>query len=147
MAKQNIDDFKSNLKTNENTLKQIQAYYEKGFREDIDVDQVKLMVNESQRMYEDSKNQYAIAMSILKFAMGYDIDKPLKLSDKITDILATIPLNPEYNNDIQTHIDYKTIETQIDIKGLDIKNQRALAMPRLSAFLNYDYTLFWPNVV
>ncbi len=145
VAKQNIDDFKSNLETNEHTLKQIQAYYEKGFREDIDVDQVKLMVNESQRMYDDSKNQYEIAMSILKFAMGYDIDKPLKLADGIVDLIAIIPMSPEFNNDIKTHIDYQTIQTQIDIKGLDIKNQRALAMPRLSAFINYDYTYFGQN--
>ncbi len=145
VAKQNIDDFKSNLETNENTLKQIQAYYEKGFREDIDVDQVKLMVNESQRMYDESKNQYEIAMSILKFAMGYDIDKPLKLADGIVDLIAIIPMSPEFNNDIKTHIDYQTIQTEIDIKGLDIKNQRALAMPRLSAFINYDYTYFGQN--
>ncbi len=150
VAKQNIEDFKVNLETNENTLKQIQAYYEKGFREDIEVDQVKLMVNESKRMYDDSKNQCEIAMSILKFAMGYDIDKPLKLADNINDIIIEIPVNPEYNSDIQSHIDYKTIQTQIDIKGLDIKNQRALAMPRLSAFINYDYTYFgqsWSDLV
>ncbi len=150
VAKQNIEDFKLNLETNEITLKQIQAYYEKGFREDIDVDQVKLMLNESQRMYDDSKNQYDIAMSILKFAMGYDIDKPLRLADNITDLLASIPLNPEYNSDLKKHIDYQMIQTQIDIKGLDIKNQRALAMPRLSAFINYDYTYFgqtWSDLV
>jgi len=150
VAKRNIDDFKVNLETNEHTLMQIQAYYEKGFREDIDVDQVLLMVNESKRLYDDSRNQYHIALSILKFAMGYDIDKPMKLADSIDDLLAIIPMNPEYNSDTKNHIDYQTIQTQIDIKGLDIKNQRALAMPRLSAFINYDYTYFgqsWSDLV
>ena len=145
VAKQNIRDFKTTLETNKNTLKQIEAYFEKGFREDIEVDQVKLMVNESQRMYDDSENQYRIALSILKFSMGYDIDKPLKLSETINDVLLTIPEVPSIVSDIQTHIDFKTIQTQIDIKGLDIKNQRALAMPRLSAFLTYDYAYFGQN--
>ncbi len=145
VAKQNIQDFKINLETNLYTLKQIEAYYQKGFREDIEVDQIKLMVNESQRLYDDAENQYKIALSILKFAMGYDIEKPLKLSDDINKILVSIPVKPEYENDIKTHIDYKTVQTQIDIQGLAIKNQKALAMPRLSAFLTYDYTFFGQN--
>ncbi|MCW3806457.1 TolC family protein [Plebeiibacterium marinum] len=142
IARQNIEDFSESLKTNKRMLEHVKAYYENGFREDIDVDQVRLIVNESQRLYDDSENQYKIAKSVLKFVMGYDIDKPLKLSDSLLDLLVSIPEDPDASNQIQTHIDYRMILTQMDAKGLEIKNQKAQAMPKLNAFLTYDYAYF-----
>ncbi len=142
ISKQNIDNFKTSLEVNEQTYEQTLAYYNNGLIEDIDVDQIKLMVNESKRLYADAENQLAITMSVLKFAMGYDIDKPLKITDELNNLLASIPVNPQSESDITSHIDYKSLVTQIDIKGLDIKNQKALAMPRLSAFLSYDNAFF-----
>ncbi len=141
VAKQNITDFKTTLEVNENTLKQTQAYFENGFREDIDVDQVKLMVNESKRLFSDAQNQLEIAKTVLKFTMGYDIDKPLKLTENIENLLSIIPINTNGKSNIESHIDYKSLITQIDIQALDIKNQKAIAMPKLNAFLNYNYSM------
>ncbi len=142
VAKQNIKDFKRNLAINEKFLRETEAYFENGFKEDIDVDQMKLMVNESKRLHSNAENQLTIALSVLKFAMGYNIDKPLKLSDEIINLLASIPVKLENGNEIQSHIDYRNHQTQLDIKDLDIKNQQALAMPKLSAFLTYDFTYY-----
>ncbi|TLX72098.1 TolC family protein [Labilibacter sediminis] len=142
IAQQNIIDFEQSLRVNERTLKQTQAYYDNGLSEDIDVDQIRLMVNESRRLYLEAKSQLNIAIVVLKFTMGYDIDKPLKLTDSIDAILAPIPLNPENSFDISTHIDYQMMNTQIDVQSLVIKNQRAQAMPKLNAFVNYDFGFF-----
>ena len=141
VAKQNIEDFKATLNSNNKTLKETQAYFKNGLMEDIDVDQVQLMVNESNRLYSDAQNQYKIAKSVLKFTMGYDIDKPIKLTESIDNLVAYIPKNPNLTSNIQSHIDYRSLLTQIDIRNLDIKNQRSLAMPTLSAFYNYNYSM------
>ncbi len=138
VAQQNILDFKTNYESNQNTLNQAQAYYENGFTDDIDLDQVKLMVSESKQLYLNAENQYTIAISVLKFAMGYPIEKPLKVTDNIEELLVTIPNEVDTKNDITSHIDYRILSTQIDIKNLDIQNQKALAIPKLYAFANYD---------
>jgi outer membrane protein TolC len=141
-AKQNIVDLKKELEVNENTLMQSQAYFDNGFIDDIDNDQVKLMVNQSRRLYLESKRQYEVAMVVLKFTMGFPIENPLKITDSIQDLLALIPVKTEAAFNVKNHIDHQMIETQIDIQKLSINNQKAKAMPRLSAFANYEYIYF-----
>ena len=141
IAEENIRDFKKSMETNEQTYEETKLYFENGLKEDTEVDQIKLMVNDSRRLYLEAKRQQTVTMAILKFTMGYDIDKPLKVSDNINELLSIIPLNPSSNNDLHSHIDYRSLLTQTDIQRLDVKNQKAQAMPRLSAFASYDYTM------
>ena len=142
VAEKNMNDFEMLLNTNKELLKQSLAYYENGFSEDTDVDQIRLMVNQSQAEYDNSMNSTRVAMSVLKYAIGYDIDKPLKLSGDINSILAMIPLKTNTDFKVESHIDFRTIQTQIEIQHLDINNQKAQALPRLSAFLTYDLAYF-----
>lgn len=141
VAQQNIKEFKISLDVNKRILEETKAYFENGFREDIDVDQVQLMVNESERLYSDAQNQFKVAKSVLKFTMGYSIDKPVKLTENMNDLISTVTNNNGDKQDVKSHIDYRSLLTQINIKNLDIKNQKAVAMPKLSAFLNYNYSM------
>jgi len=138
VAQKNVIDFKLNLETNEKTLKDTKALYENGFREDIDVDQIRLLVNESNQLFLEAQRQLHVTEVVLKYAMGFDIDKPLKISSTMEDLLSPIPLEPGNSFDYATHIDYQTMNTQVDIQNLIIKNQKALFMPKLNAFYNYD---------
>lgn len=142
VAQQNIHDFQVSLDINTKTLLETKALYKSGFREDTDVDQIKLMVNDSRRLYLEAKRQLDVTMAVLKFTMGYDIDRPLKISSSIDELLLSIPLSPEVSNDVYSHIDYRLASVNIDLQDLDIKNQRAQAMPKLSAYLTYDYTYY-----
>ncbi len=139
VAQRNVDDFKKNLDTNEETLKETTAYYENGFREDTDVDQIRLLVNEAKQLYLEAQRQLNVTMTVLKFAMGYDIAKPLKVIDSMEDLLAPIPMQPGNEFNYETHISFQSMNTQVEIQDLAIKNQRAQAMPTLSAFYNYNY--------
>lgn len=141
IADENIRDFKKSMETNQQTYDETKAYFDNGLKDDTDVDQIKLMVNESNRLYLEAKRQQTVTMAILKFSMGYDIDKPLKISDNIDELLSIVTLNPSADMDLQSHIDYRSLLTQTDIQRLDIKNQKAQALPRLSAFASYDYVM------
>jgi outer membrane protein TolC len=142
VAQQNIRDFEVSLDINTKTLVETKALYQNGFREDTDVDQIKLMVNDSRRLYLEAQRQLEVTMAVLKFTMGYDIDKPLKISSTIDELLVRIPVSPEASNDVYSHIDYRLASVNIDLQDLDIKNQRAQAMPKLSAYLTYNYTYY-----
>lgn len=141
IADENIRDFKKSMDTNQKTYEETKVVFENGLIEDTEVDQIKLMVNDSRRMYLEAKRQQAVTMAILKFTMGYDIDMPLKVSGTIDDLLIKIPLMPSVNANLQDHIDYRSLLTQMKIQNLDIKRQKALALPTLSAYASYDYTL------
>lgn len=141
IAEDNIRDFKKSMETNQQTYEETKIYFDNGLKEDTEVDQIKLMVNDSRRLYLEAMRQQTVTMAILKFTMGLDIDTPLKVSDNIDQLLSIIPRNPLLNTDLLTHIDYRSLLTQVDIQDLEIKNQKALALPKLSAFASYDYTL------
>ncbi len=138
VAQRNVVDFKANLETNEKTLEETSALYENGFKEDIDVDQIRLMVNEAKQLYLEAERQLKVTMTVLKFAMGYDIEKPLKITDSLDDLLAPIPLQPGNEFNYESHISYQAMNTQVEIQQLAVKNQRSKAMPTLNAYYNYD---------
>lgn len=141
IAEENIRYFKHSMEINQQTYEETKIYYENGLKEDTEVDQIKLMVNDSRSLYLEAKRQQAVTMAILKYTMGYDIDKPLEVNDDMNDLIKSIPLNPLIQKNLYSHIDYKTILTQLNIQQLDIKRQKSLYLPKLSAFASYDYTM------
>ncbi len=142
IAKQNIDDFYKILESNKKTYEQTKAFHENGFIDQIELDQVDLMVTESNRYFVEAKRQYEVAMTVLKFTIGMDINTPVCLTDKTDDLIATIPISVDDTLDLNSHIDYRILATQIEMKNLDIKNQKAQAIPKLFAFANYNYIYF-----
>ncbi|MCG8580712.1 MAG: TolC family protein, partial [Bacteroidales bacterium] len=144
IAKKNLETFKNNLRVNEQTLKETEAYYKNGFRELTDVDQLKLMVNNSRNMVLDAERQLTISEAVLKYAMGVSIDQPIKLSDNIDFLLspveAFIPQSDNFN--VKTHIDYSILETQEDAQKTIIKNEQVQYLPKINAFYNISYIEF-----
>ncbi len=144
VAKKNLETFKKNLEVNEVTLKETEAYYNNGFREMTDVDQLKLMVNNSRNMVLDAERQLTIAEAVLKYSMGISISQVIQLTDEIEFLLTPVKA---YNAtpdefDVTTHIDYSILQTQEEVQRTLIKNERAQYLPKLNAFYNISYIEF-----
>ena len=140
MAKKNLAVFEKNLKVNEQTLKETKTLYENGFREDMDVDQIMLMVNNSRNMALEAKRQLLVAKAVLKFSMGVKIDDPLILNDNLDNLIIPV-LSEQVNFDsfnVNNLVDYTISKTQEEIQRLKVKNEQAQYYPKLNAF--YDYT-------
>nr|WP_321454287.1 TolC family protein [uncultured Carboxylicivirga sp.] len=144
VAGKNLETFKMNLQVNEQTLKETKAYYENGFRELTDVDQLKLMVNNSRNLLLDAERQLLIAQAVLKYSMGLAIEQPIKLSDNIDNLLIPVETYlPESNTfNVKSHIDYSILETQEDAQKAIIKSEQVQYLPKLNAFYNLSYIEF-----
>nr|WP_319400496.1 TolC family protein [uncultured Carboxylicivirga sp.] len=144
VAGKNLETFKMNLQVNEQTLKETKAYYENGFRELTDVDQLKLMVNNSRNLLLDAERQLLIAQAVLKYSMGLAIEQPIKLSDNIDNLLMPVETYlPESNTfNVKSHIDYSILETQEDAQKAIIKSEQVQYLPKLNAFYNLSYIEF-----
>ena len=144
VAKKNLKAFKNNLKVNEQTLKETQALFKNGFREELDVDQVRLMVNNSKNMVLEAERQMIVAKAVLKFAMGVKIDSHLVLNDDLDNLI--IPVLSEKINlksfNVNNLIDYAISETQEQIQEIKVKNEQAQYFPKLNAFYNYTHYEF-----
>lgn len=144
VAKKNLETFKKNLEVNLQTLKETEAYYNNGFRELTDVDQLKLMVNNSRNLVLDAERQLTIAEAVLKYSMGLTIEQPIQMTDEIDFLLTPVEAYvPESNSfDVTSHIDYSILETQEDAQKTIIKNEQVQYLPKINAFYNISYIEF-----
>lgn len=140
----NLETFRRNLAVNEQTLKETDAYYKNGFREMTDVDQLRLMVNNSKNLVLEAERQLLVAEAVLKYSMGLSIDQAIALSDNIDVLLTPVEAIQEVriDFDVRSHIDYSLMETQEEAQKLILKNEKAAYLPKLNAFYNYGYFEF-----
>jgi outer membrane protein TolC len=144
VAKKNLKVFKDNLKVNEQTLKETDALFKNGFREELDVDQIRLMVNNSKNMVLEAERQLLVAKAVLKFSMGVKIEDPLVLNDDLDNLIVpvlseTVDMN-SFN--VGNIVDYNISKTQEEIQKIKVKNERAQYYPKLNAFYNYTHYEF-----
>ncbi len=144
VALKNLETFKKNLAVNEQTLKETEAYFNNGFRELTDVDQLRLMVNNSRNLVLDAERQLLIAEAVLKYSMGLSIDQPIRLTDEIDFLLTPVEAYvPEKDGfDVTTHIDYSILQTQEEAQKTIIKNEQVQYLPKINAFYNISYIEF-----
>ncbi|MCT4603014.1 MAG: TolC family protein [Marinifilum sp.] len=139
VAKDNYKTVKENLTINEKLLAETEAYWENGFREELDVDQIRLNLNRNKTQLSDAKRAITTSLTLLKYTMGMDIDKQIELSNKLENLVDPIrSTTPEVKSyDAASHIDYRILETQLKAQNLVIKNEQAQYLPNISAFYRY----------
>jgi outer membrane protein TolC len=140
VAEDNFKTIRENLGINEKLLVETKAYYENGFREELDVDQIRLNLNSTKTKLSDAKRAIRTSLIILKFTLGMDVDAELELSDKLEDLVDPIRAETPVlaNYDFSNHIDYRILDTQLEAQKLVIKNEQADYLPQISAYYQYE---------
>jgi len=148
VAEENYKTIQENLEVNQKLLNETDAYYQNGFREELDVDQIRLMLNTTKNQLADAKRAIQTSLIILKYAMGMDIEQSIELTNNLKQLVDPIRAEtPSLSNaDVSNHIDFRMMNTQLKAQKLIIKNEQAAYLPTISAFYNYgkntsaDYT-------
>ena len=139
IAEDNYKTIEENLHINEKLLRETDAYYQNGFREELDVDQIRLNLNTTKNQLSDAKRAIQTSLIVLKFTMGMDIDEAITLENRLSELVDPIrakdPVISSY--DISNHIDFRTIQTQLEAQSLVIKSEQAAYLPTISAFYSY----------
>jgi outer membrane protein TolC len=139
-ARANLEAFKKNLAVDMTTLKETESLYENGFRESMDVSQIKLMVREAEKQIVEVKRNEDVAMAVLLFSMGLDEDQLIKLTENI-DQLSSMAMAPNTLSGgwmPEEHIDYRIAETNTQSQRLQLKNLRSQYFPKIDAFYTYQ---------
>lgn len=138
-ARENYTAFKENLEINRKTLEETEAMFDNGFRESMDVSQIKLMVREAEKQIIETKRNEEVALAVLRFAMGLDENQQLVLTDKLETLSQRMVAQqePEEWAPVE-HIDYKIANTNAESQRLLLKNAKAQYLPEISAFYTYQ---------
>ncbi len=132
-----------NLANSKNLLKETQAYFDNGFREELDVDQMKIMVRNAENEVLKAEREIAVAKVVLKYTLGYPMDQEIELTDNLEIFLnPVITMNQTNGFELSEHIDYRLATTNYQVSEKLLKLEKAAFLPRLSGFYSYSKTAY-----
>ncbi len=130
----------------ENTIKLFQdtkAYFENGFREEQDVDQMQLMVKNAENEVLKADREIKIAKVVLKYAMGYSMENEISLKDELSGfVLPLLQKDGAIAFNMNNHIDYKLSESNFLASQKLLDLEKSSYLPRVSAFYNWSKTAY-----
>ena len=134
-----VEKNRDNLKSN---LEELTELFRNGFEEEESVEQLRLTLSSVETQLRYAQNIERITLDMLKLLMGFPTDSPLFLNDKLESLTTTnlFELPIEDKPSIENNIDIKIAENNLLSEGLLYKYERSKSIPRLSAFINGNYT-------
>jgi outer membrane protein TolC len=139
--------FESNIARLDSLLRTTTAMYQAGFAEKIDVDRIKVSLNNLKAEYANFQNMDMLALYLLKFQMNFPFNEPLEIGGSIADQLPSTSYSPDLAGwDYSMRPEYRVLLANQKLQQLNIRNQYAEGMPSLVAFANMGYNTQSPNV-
>lgn len=137
---ENVNILKENQTVINNSLKDITAFYDQGFVEETNVDQVKIIKLNIDNAVNTLQKQSEWALNLLKFQMGMDMEKPINLTDKLTQFIDEASIEKIIENpfDLNQNIDFKVMETVEKLQKLSHDRQRSKFLPQVAAYYRYQ---------
>lgn len=140
--------FDNNIARVDTLLRTTTALNENGFAEAIDVDRVRVTLNNLKAERLKFLNLQTLSLGLLKFQMNYPIDRPMTVEGDLGQLTVNESLFLEYEEgwDYRNRIEFEILDVQRRLQELDIKNKRAASLPNLSGFVNFGYSTQSPDI-
>jgi outer membrane protein TolC len=144
VAERNVEILKGNVDNLEKSAFETEEMYKNGFVEEQDWDQIKLTLANVRNAYEQAVRLVDISRNQLKFSMGIDVNSTLELKDNLESISVASSSVDYLSNefDVSSHIDFRSVSTQEHATKLLWKQQKSTALPKLSAFYNFQTSAY-----
>ena len=138
LAEAGKEAYGKNLENMKLRLNETKAFFQTGFVEETDVDQIKIALATLENEYNAAVKLAELSYRFLLFQMGYDLDAEITISQTLDEIIADLTkdlLQQEFM--VENHIDYQILNTQEQLAYLQVKMNKYEYMPTLSASLNH----------
>jgi outer membrane protein len=136
LAKETLVLLRANYTSFEGLVNETQKTYEAGFREAMDVDQLKLQLANLSNTIKQAENNVSITLNLLKFQMGMPIEQELTLTESIESLvgISYMPSMLETQPQMGSHTDILTFQTNVDLRALNVKVEKMANYPSLRGF-------------
>jgi outer membrane protein TolC len=146
IGQENKAVMEENLENAKKLYSETLAYYENGFREEMDVDQMKILVRNAENEVLKANREIEIARVVLKYTMGYKMDEEVELTDALEQFLNPLTGGSETGSfDFSEHIDYRLATTNFQASEKLLKLEKVEFLPKLSGFYSYTKTAYGDN--
>lgn len=147
LAEESVAILEKNKTTLSKTLGDTQETFKNGLSEEENVEQLQITLATVNSNLSNAKRLKDVAMKMLKFTLGMDIDDDLTLTDKL-DNLSVSNLDLAFGKGdfpVTNNIDYQIAKNFTEQRSLELKLEKSKALPTLAAALNYGYNSFSNN--
>ena len=142
-----IDLFDQNIARIDTLFRNTQALNEQGFAESIDVDRLRVALNNLRSEREKILNLLELSVELLKFQMNWPMDKELYIRGDLKEIEPSVDLNQyasEWTYDDRP--EYQVLDANRKLQQLSLRNNYAMALPSVVAIANMGYSTQSPGV-
>ena len=139
VSQDRYDLLKVTLKRYDTLLNETSILYENGFAEKIEVNRVKVLVNNTRISVKNAEEVLRSSYDLLKFQMGYPVRQPIFLADKISDIIFEYKQQEVADFDYSDRIEYSQLLTNRQLAELQRKNNQVQYLPKIDLFANFGY--------
>lgn len=138
LIEKNKDFFTTLVDVHEHILEEIQARYEMGFVEDIDVDRMTLVLSDIQTQSDNINRMADVSHLYLKLVLGIPLSEKLELTDSLSGILSQNKRFSLEQPNIQNRLEYQLAETHVKLSKLDMQRYQSAWLPSIAAFGTYS---------
>ncbi len=143
IGQENKKVMRGNLANTEKLYSETKAYFENGFREEQDVDQMKLMVKKAENEVLKAEREIKTAKVVLKYAMGYGLESEIYLTDSLLGFLSPLLAKKDAGSlNVSNHIDYRLSESNYLVSEKLLKLEKSAYLPKLNAFYTWTKTAY-----
>ncbi len=144
LAEESVAILEKNKATLSKTLGDTQETYKNGLIEEENVEQLQITLASINSNLSNTKRLQDVAMKMLKFTLGIDINDDLKLTDKL-DTLSVSKLDLAFSQGefvVTNNINYQMATNFTEQRSLELKLEKSKALPSLGAAFNFGYNSF-----
>ncbi len=128
-----------NLSRLDTLLFQTSAMFQNGVAEKLDVDRLRVSLNNLKVEKQKTDRLLQLGVELLKFQMGMDQKEQVILTDDLAEVEVDISKTNTRDFNYSSRIEYSILETQRDLANLDLRNIRAGFYPKLYLNARYGY--------
>ncbi len=144
LAQENVRLLEKNKAQLDSNLMDLRALLKNGFQEEESVEQLRLTLAEINTQLRYAQNLEQITLNMMKLLLGIAIENPLHLTDRLENLIddGLFQSTPPADEQMVNNIDVKIAENNLASEALLYKLEQSKSMPRLSAFVNGNYSGF-----
>tara|TARA_Y100000385_G_scaffold138937_2_gene144359 strand:- start:7833 stop:9152 length:1320 start_codon:yes stop_codon:yes gene_type:complete len=142
VAEQRKDFLQLIAEIHQGILDEVQARYDLGMVEDLDVDRMALTLSNMKIQSENMHRMTEVAYLYLKLILGIPLEETLVLSDSLPALLSQNQNLKIQEPNIENRLELQLAETQTRLMKLDLRRYQSQFLPSISAFGSYSENAF-----
>lgn len=146
ILEQNKEILTKTLNNMSDNLSQIQKLFEVGLVEDTEVDQINLIVKQTENSMTSIEGQIEYMSNLFKYQIGLDPIHEVILTESLDDlVISTIVNDSSYHFELEDNIDFRMLSTQEKLMLLSMRREQSKYLPSIMGFYQYTDKLDAPD--